>query len=348
MTDLKLDANFAEPSQADWLAAVESALKGKPVDTLNSTDLAGFSRQPLYHESHSATAGDEAGLPGFTPFTRGAQAVNNKFLPWHIAQRAVIGRANADNAAIRNDLEGGVSAITLDFSENTLDADALDELLDGVMLDIAPLNIVPGKNGMNAIEPILDLFERRALTADAVGFLNADPLAAKAQYDDGGEIDYHALSELTSTRPGMRLMTSSGAAYHALGASVPQELGWMLAGLTAYISALETAGMDAAMTRCRKSRMTVAADVDFFTTLAKIRAASLRKLANIAEADRRSRIRRSANSCRNKSLRAFSDVDPWVNILRATAARYGCGDCRRRPMMTVAPCTASSATDNAT
>ena len=341
MTDLKLDANFAEPSQADWLAAVESALKGKSADTLNSTDLAGFSRQPLYHESHSATASDEAGLPGFAPFTRGAQAVNNKFLPWHIAQRAVIGRANVDNAAIRNDLEGGVSAITLDFSEKTLDADALDELLDGVMLDIAPLNIVPGKNGMNAIQPILDLFEKRALAADAVGFLNADPLAAKAQYDDSGDIDYDALPRLASTRPGMRLMTSSGAGYHALGASVPQELGWMLAGLTAYIGALETAGMDAAEA-LSKITLTVAADVDFFATLAKIRAARL-LFANIAEAIGATDVRPQIHA--ETSLRAFSDVDPWVNILRATAASMGAG-IAGVDLMTVAPCTASSATDN--
>lgn len=341
MTDLKLDANFPEPSQADWLAAVESALKGKSAETLNSTDLAGFTRQPLYNESHSATASDEAGLPGFAPFTRGAQAVNNKFLPWHIAQRAVIGRANADNAAIRNDLDGGVSAITLDFSEKTLEADALDDLLDGVMLDIAPLNIVPGKNGMNAIQPILDLFEKRALAADAVGFLNADPLAAKAQYDDCGDIDYDALPRLASARPGMRLMTSSGAAYHALGASVPQELGWMLAGLTAYIGALETAGMDATEA-LSKITLTVAADVDFFATLAKIRAARL-LFANIAEAIGAADVRPQIHA--ETSLRAFSDVDPWVNILRATAASMGAG-IAGVDLMTVPPCTASSATDN--
>lgn len=341
MTELKLDANFAQASQADWLAAVETALKGKSAETLVSTDLAGFARQPLYNEANSTTAQDEAGLPGFAPFTRGARAVNNKFLPWHIAQRAVIGRANADNAAIRTDLEGGVSAITLDFSDKTADADALDKLLDGVMLDIAPLNLVTDKRGMDAIQPVLTLFDKRGLDADAIGFLNADPLAAFVQYGESDDIDFTALAGLATTRPGLCLMTSSGAAYHAMGASVPQELGWMLAGLVAYIGALEAAGMDAA-DALSKITLTVAADVDFFATLAKIRAARL-LFANIAEAIGAADMRPQIHA--ETSLRAFSDVDPWVNILRATAASMGAG-IAGVDLMTVAPCTASSATDN--
>ena len=341
MSDLKLDNNFEQASQDDWLAAVETALRGKSAETLISNDLAGFSRKPLYNEANSATTQDEAGLPGFAPFTRGAQAVNNKFLPWHIAQRAVIGRANADNAAIRTDLEGGVSAITLDFSDKTINADALDSLLDGVMLDIAPLNLAPGKHGMRAIQPVLDLFDKRSLAAETIGFLNADPLAASAQYGQSDTVDYAALVALATSRPGLRLMTSSGAAYHALGSSVPQELGWMLAGLTAYIGALEAAGMDAA-DALSKITLTVAADVDFFATLAKIRAARL-LFANIAEAIGAANVRPQIHA--ETSLRAFSDIDPWVNILRATAASIGAG-IAGVDLMTVAPCTASSATDN--
>ena len=341
MTELKLDANFADTSQADWLAAVETALKGKSAETLASNDLAGFARQPLYNEANSSTAQNEAGLPGFAPFTRGAQAVNNKFLPWHIAQRAVIGRANADNAAIRTDLEGGVSAITLDFSNKTADADALDRLLDGVMLDIAPLSLALGKHGMDAVQPVLALLDKRNIAADTVGFLNADPLAASVQYGESGTVDYAALATLATSRPGLRLMTSSGAAYHAAGASVPQELGWMLAGLTTYIGALEAAGMEAADALSRIT-LTIAADVDFFASLAKIRAARL-LFANIAEAIGAVDVRPQIHA--ETSLRAFSDIDPWVNILRATAASMGAG-IAGIDMMTVAPCTASSASDN--
>lgn len=345
MSDLQIGNAFDSASQADWLEAVEKALKGKSADTLVSNDLAGFSRQPLYNEANSSTAADESGLPGFAPFTRGAQAVNDKFLPWHIAQRAIIGRANADNAAILTDLAGGVSAITLDFTEapadTPIDSAALETLLDGVMLDIAPLSLAPGKHGMAALQPVLALYDARGLAADTIGFLNADPLAAQTRYGESAAIDYAALANTATARPGLRLMTSSGAAYHAMGASVPQELGWALAGLTAYIRGLEAAGMDAA-TALSRITLTLAADVDFFATLAKIRAARL-LFANIAEAIGAPDVRPQIHA--ETGLRAFSDVDPWVNILRATAAAMGAG-IAGVDMMTVAPCTASSATDN--
>ena len=117
MTELKLGNEFGAPSEDDWLQAVESALRGKSVDSLSSADLAGFERQPLYTETNSQTANDAAGLPGFAPFTRGAHTLNNKFLPWHIAQRVIIGRKGADNEAVLTDLAGGVSALVLDFSD---------------------------------------------------------------------------------------------------------------------------------------------------------------------------------------------------------------------------------------
>ena len=56
----------------------------------------------------------------------------------------------------------------------------------------------------------------------------------------------------------------------------------MLAELTEGLRALEAAGMDAAEA-LSKITMTISADVDFFATLAKIRAARV-LFANIAEA----------------------------------------------------------------
>jgi methylmalonyl-CoA mutase len=108
------------------------------------------------------------------------------------------------------------------------------------------------------------------------------------------------------------------------------------------LRALEATGMDAAEA-LSKITLTLAADVDFFATLAKIRAARV-LFANIAAAvgapDTPPQIHAET------SLRAFSDVDPWVNILRTTSAAMGAG-IAGVDMLTVAPCTASSATDNA-
>ncbi len=343
MSDLKLGSDFGTATNDDWLAAVEKALKGKAADTLVSNDLNGFARQPLYHEANSATENDASGFPGFAPFMRGSHAVANKFLPWHIAQRVVVGRKGADNKAILADLHGGMSAIILDFSETEpIDADALDSLLADVVLDIAPLSLALGKHAMAAAQPIIDFYTHRDAPADTLGFLNLDPLAARVRYGDSGDIDAHALVDLSTARPALRLMTSSGAAYHAMGASVPQELGWMLAGLTAYLRLLEDAGLQAS-DALSKITLSVAADVDFFAILAKIRAARL-LFANIAEAVGAPESVPQIHA--ETSLRAFSDVDPWVNILRATAATMGAG-LAGVDVMSVAPYTATSASDTA-
>ena len=172
MSDLQLGDDFGAPSQDDWLTAVEAALRGKSADTLVSEDLAGFTRQPLYREA------EDSGLPGFAPFTRGAHAVNNKYLPWHIAQRAVMGRKGVDNEALLTDLQGGVSALVLDFSADRAALAGLDALLDGVMLDIAPLSLVPGAHGVQAANAVAELLDARNVPVEAAG-----RLAEKAHQD---------------------------------------------------------------------------------------------------------------------------------------------------------------------
>jgi methylmalonyl-CoA mutase len=326
MSELELGNSFGAPTQDDWLQAVESALRGKPVGSLNSHDLAGFDRRPLYTETDAPTDGDIAGLPGFAPFTRGATALNHKFLPWQIAQRVIIGRKGADNEAVMTDLTGGVSALMLDFTDKAANTDGLKKLLHGVMLDIAPLSLAAANQ--ETARAVLRLLDDAGI-ADVPVYLNLTARNAAAL------VDTH------ESRPAARLMTANGAAFHAHGAGVPQELGWMLAELTEGLRAFEAAGMDAA-TALSKITLTVAADVDFFASLAKIRAARL-LFANIAEAVGAADTPPQIHA--ETSLRAFSDVDPWVNILRATSAAMAAG-IAGVDMLTVAPCTATSAADN--
>ena len=327
MSELELGNDFNAPSQDDWLQAVETALRSKAAETLTSNDLAGFSRQPLYTEGDSATGDNPSGMPGFAPFTRGAKPLNNKFLPWHIAQRVIIGRKSVDNDAILTDLAGGVSALTLDFSETDADTKTLDNLLKGVMLDVAPLSLANA--APHHAQAVLALLDKHGI-GDVPLYLN---LSAA----DGA-----TCADIVKSRPSARLMTANGAAYHAQGAGVPQELGWMLAELTEGLRALEAAGVDAAEA-LSKITLTIAADVDFFATLAKIRAVRV-LFANIAKAvgapDTPPQIHAETG------LRAFSDVDPWVNILRATSAAMGAG-IAGVDLLTIAPCTATSAADNA-
>ena len=225
MSTLELGTNMPAASHEAWLDAVDAALRGKSLDSLVSTDLGGFTRQPLY--TQEAMADDNvSGLPGFVPYTRGARAVNDKFLPWQIAQRLTPGRKGSDQKAVMTDLNGGVSAIMLDFSQQLPTLAQLDKLLNEVMLDIAPLSVNLAAHGMQAAELIISLREHRNLASDVVGFLNLDPLSAHVRYGAAIDLDMSRLIAISQAHQGLRLMTASGATWHDLGASVVQELAW--------------------------------------------------------------------------------------------------------------------------
>lgn len=343
MSKLELGNDMPAANKEAWLEAVDAALRGKSIDHLVSTDLGGFTRQPLYTQdtlpaTHASP--DASGLPGFAPFTRGARPVNNRFLPWHIAQRLTPGRKGSDNAAALTDLTGGVTALLLDFSHQLLGVDALHSLLDGVMLDIAPLSIQPGAHGLAAAQTIIALREKRDIEPQVPGYLNLDPLSASLRYSGAQDIDLAQLVDITKGHDALCWMTASGATWHDMGASLVQELAWVLASLTQYLRQFEAIGVEPAQA-LPKITITLATDGDFFASLAKIRAARL-LFANLAQA---LGVQAAPQIHVETSRRALSDVDPWVNILRATVSGMAAG-IAGVDMMTLAACTATSDHDN--
>ena len=81
MAEISTGSGLAPHSEADWLAAVETALRGKAFDSLTTKDVDGIIRQPLYTDASHKTSDTSAGLPGLAPFTRGAQAVRTNICP---------------------------------------------------------------------------------------------------------------------------------------------------------------------------------------------------------------------------------------------------------------------------
>lgn len=340
---LKLGQDMPPASHDDWLQAVDQALRGRSAGI--SHDPRGFSRQPLYTENETPTGHDPAGLPGFAPYLRGTRPVNNKFLPWHIAQRVTPGREGDDNETLLTGLAGGMSAVLLDLRQGVPDAATLDALFDTVMLDITPVSLATCMHGMQAAEALVALRRRRGIDGMVDGFLNLDPLAMAALYGQITESDFTArlagLVDLVADDCGLRLMTVSGADWHNMGASVVQELAWILASLTHYLRAFEAIGIKPAQA-LTKITLTLGVDTDFFTSLAKLRSARL-LFANIADAVGADNIPPQIHA--QTSMRIMSDIDPWANILRTTVAATATG-IGGVDFLCVAPCTASSQSDN--
>ena len=344
MAKISTGSGLALHSEADWLAAVKTALGGKAFDSLTTKDVDGIIREALYTDASHKTSDTSAGLPGLAPFTRGSQAVSDKYLPWHIAQRVVIGRGAGDNEHILTDLAGGVSALLLDFSATkSISADELDALLAGVMLDIAPVVLTPAACGADGIVAFLDLLARRHEDVEAIsGHLNFDPFAVALAANQPVSLQgIEALVARAAGLPRLGLMTASGAAFHNEGAAPTDELAYMLAALTQSLRLLEAQGL-APEDALPRINLTLSADTDFFMTIAKIRSA--RQLFHMVAKNIGCAHIAPTIHCET-SQRAYSRLDPWVNILRATVSTLAAGIAGAE-LISVAPCSATSDSDN--
>ncbi len=332
---------FTPHHYADWRASVEKALGGAPIDKLVTKSPSGLARAPLYQETDYPSAEAINGLPGQYPFTRGTHGTRDTHNAWRIGARVTPGRKGYDNASILADLEGGVSALIVDFSYAD-ELPALPHLLKGVMANILPLYLAGAHYGLDAAAA-LSAYWQEALgdATQAQGGFNYDPLGTMVAHKHDYEMEaLPRLIALGALHEHVDLMTASGIAYHNAGADDVQELGFALAAYIDYMRALTMAGLDVAHAFA-KTTMTLSAGTDFFMNIAKCRAA--RRL--MARAAKAAHVSYAPRLYMETSEAQLSLADIWVNILRATigacAAALGGAD-----MIVVAPCSTLSEGDN--
>lgn len=74
MSDAGLDlGEFPEATLADWRAAAEAALKGKPLDKLASRTADGLTVEPIYQRDHQTSLPGAGNDPGVFPYVRGSR-----------------------------------------------------------------------------------------------------------------------------------------------------------------------------------------------------------------------------------------------------------------------------------
>jgi len=322
--NLDLASDYS-PTREQWLAAVEKVLKGKDFDrALVTTTLDGLRIEPLYDGYE--TAGDESGFPGFAPLTRGAQPAPRESGQWDIRTRTVQPDPAAANAQVLDDLANGATSIELllDLGDgegiSIRTPEELARVLDGVVLEAAPVSLRAGAWAGVAAHWYRDLLAERGVQgAEPAGSLGIDPigtLVASGVLPQGLQPALNeAVSLAASNPPRLRAFVASGAPASDAGASEAQEIGYVLAVGLAYLRALYSVENPAA-----QITLEVTADVDVFATVAKLRA--LRHCwATVLEhsgqpVDSTQIVAVSAD-------RWLTEVDPWVNLLRGTAATLG-------------------------
>jgi methylmalonyl-CoA mutase len=330
---LELGAAFPAATHEQWMAAVRGVvLKGKP-DATDDDFAAAFARQlvhvtedgieiaPLYVPSAQGS-GNVVGVPGFAPFVRSAHAAP---VPWEIRQRVWPGVEGSSGV---QELESGATGLLIELPADA-DGAQLEQTLDGVYLDLAPVSLAAprGADGVAGARLLAELWDRRDIAADArTGTLGVDPIGAWARTGGTGDLtaslDHAArlVSELAVSAPRARVMVADGTLWHDAGATIGQELAWTLAAAAQTVRALIAVGVDAP-----RAFATIefrwAATADQFETIAKLRAAR-RLWARIGEVSGLDPVDRAMYQHAEGSKTMMSRYDPWVNTLRSTVACF--------------------------
>jgi methylmalonyl-CoA mutase len=305
-------------SEAIWQALAARAIGGRSLESLASRTAEGLRIEPLYPRS----------------LADAPRALRQNDGAWSVAQRVDHPEASEANRLALIDLEGGANALTLVFEGETargfglpVNAAALANVLSGVELDMISLRLDASGCTAEAIRLLAALTTARRLTSatlnvdlglDPIGLLARTGIAAQGDTPDDlrTQLDTAGAAGLSG-----RMFLADGRPYHEGGAGDAQELAAVLATGVAYLRRLERAGQ-ALATASATIAFLLVADADTFLSIAKFRA--LRRLWSRVE-DACGLVPTPTRLHAETAWRMMTRRDPWVNVMRTTAAVFAAG-----------------------
>jgi methylmalonyl-CoA mutase len=306
-----LAEGFPPATRADWEALVERTLRVADADSLVIRGPDCLEIQPLYEPSLEPRK--------FAPAPRGGER------PWDVRGRVRHRDPARAHDAILDELAGGAASVlvTLDSGRgegvSIASAEAVAELLDGVMIDVAPVALDAGFLGVTAAEWLSAA--AKGSPAAPLAF-HLDPLGAFAREGASpGPFESHlaaaanVAARLAPIHPRASFFLASGAVVHDAGGTPAQELAFVLASSLAYAKAMTRVGLSVEQS-LSITVLSLTVDSDPMISIAKLRAGRLvwTRLAGALGTETPATI--EAHS----SARMLTKVDPWTNMVRLTAA----------------------------
>src|SRR5687768_1125617 len=246
---LALAAEFESVTREQWRELVAGVLRKagreelpEPVeDALSRTVATGVRIAPLYTAEDAGDLPSAVGVPGLAPFVRGARAGSHpeSGVPagWDVRQRHAHPDVAVTKEAIAADLENGVTSLWLVLGEGAIPVDSLGEVLDGVLLDLAPVTVQGGRGAGEAqeiAEAFLSLVEGRTDLAPGSS-LGLDPLGLQAASGSPQELSGLAdVARRALLHDGLRTVVVDATVFADAGASAVEELGCSIAAGVAY------------------------------------------------------------------------------------------------------------------
>ena len=350
--ELKILDDFPPVSYDTWKPQAVADLKGVPFEKKMITHTyEGIDIQPIYTPESWPSANDPSGFPGSRPYTRGTRPLGHSLDGWDVRQEVLHPEPAEVNRIVLEELDNGVTSVELKLDAAAsagLDADDprsaglcgrdgvmvyslgdLDQALKGVQMDVVPVSLEAGAAFLPAAALLAALWEETGVEGwKVLGAFNADPLGALMR--DGAlpqplDVALLHMTDLaawtTSHLPNVNSVRVSTAVYHHAGANSVQDLAFAMGTAVEYLRAMTAAGLefDAAV---RQIAFHETVGCKFFQSIAKLRA--IRKLwAKVMEACGADV--KAASGLRlivETSRRVMTHRDPWVNLLRNTAASF--------------------------
>ena len=308
-----LAADFAPATEADWRALVAKTLGEAPFESLEKATVEGLPIEPLYAQ---------AAQPAITP--RALDPDRH----WEVRTLTAHPDAARANGEVLRDLEGNAASVIVRIDPRGKagvamgSADGMAKVLDGVILEFAPVVLDAGFLGPHAADWLGAVAKA---SPNALLRFNLDPLSALAETGASpGPIEAHLISastvgvRLADTYPQAQLFLASGRVVHEAGGGEALEVAFAAAAAVAYAKALVRAGMPMA-DAFRRITLGLSVDADYFLSIAKLRAgrAVWARIAAACGADPIARV--EARSSR----RMLTAKDAWTNMIRLTAAGFG-------------------------
>ncbi len=309
-----LSSDFPTPSSEEWVALVDKTLKGKPfekamrkvtldgiaIDALGTSEAVQVQRQPT--RSH----GD-----------------------WLITSPHWGNDPAQINADILEDLERGASAIAISVDASGgrgLAPRDLGPALEGVYLEMVPITLIQGAGALSVVDEFESVLRGRDYQTDSItGCLGLDPigwLARSGYLETGAEKSIINSAEIaikwSAWQPGVATFTADGTVFSNAGATESVELAATMSTAVTYLRAMEAAGLSIEVA-ARQIQFTFSAGSDLWLTMAKYRAAR-RLWRQVLQDCGVSDIPMKLNAV--AAVHSITVKDPWVNILRGTAACF--------------------------
>jgi methylmalonyl-CoA mutase len=332
---------------AAWQQEVREDLRGKDAETLVRHTLDGIAVKPLYTGADIADLSYVDSVPGIPPFVRGPRATMYANRPWTVRQYAGFSTAEESNAFYRAALAGGQKGLSVAFDLAThrgYDSDhprvvgdvgkagvAVDSIEDmRILFDGIPLDEMSVSMTMNgAVIPTLACFIAAAEESGVprkklAGTIQNDILKefmVRNTYIYPPEPSMRIVADVIAytarNMPRWNSISISGYHMQEAGATAVQELAFTLADGVEYVRAALSKGLGIDEFAPRLSFFW-AIGMDFFTEIAKMRAARLlwaRLIQQFDPKDPRSLALRTHCQTSGASL---TEKDPYNNVVRTT------------------------------